>query len=307
MTRPAGSATAASTSLSSVSNPLGKIPAAAALLALCAAALTGCATRADLLQVKQDQRETRALLADQQVAIEGLRRRLEILRSDMGDSGRGKKGGVPTTAEAQQRMNDLEARIATLEQGRPVTPGAGTPGAAAPAIAAPQLEQAPPEAPARPVVEAQPAPAPTVARAQSPQEAALAKEEAAVQGAKVDNDYRESLGLIRQGQCSQAVPRLRDFIRKNPKSDFADNAQYWIGSCYYNQRDYNRAIIELNEVLLKYPKADKVPAALIMLADAFADSGDKIDARLILQKLISDHPKSEEADRGRQKLQSLGE
>ena len=44
-----------------------------------------------------------------------------------------------------------------------------------------------------------------------------------------------------------------------------------------------------------------------MLADAFADSGDKIDARLILQKLISDHPKSEEAERGRQKLQALGE
>ena len=100
---------------------------------------------------------------------------------------------------------------------------------------------------------------------------------------------------------------LRDFIRKNQKSELTDNAQYWIGSCYYGQRDYNRAIIELNEVLLKYPKADKVPAALLMLADAFADSGDKIDARLILQKLISDHPRTEEGERGRQKLQSLGE
>ncbi|MFQ5666005.1 MAG: tetratricopeptide repeat protein, partial [Candidatus Binatia bacterium] len=87
----------------------------------------------------------------------------------------------------------------------------------------------------------------------------------------------------------------------------ADNAQYWIGSCYYGQRDYNRAIIELNEVLLKYPRADKVPGALLMLADAFADSGDKIDARLILQKLISDHPRSAEAERGRRALQSLGE
>ena len=94
--------------------------------------------------------------------------------------------------------------------------------------------------------------------------------------------------MFRQGQCNQAVPKLRDFIRKNPKSDLADNAQYWIGSCYYSQRDYNRAIIELNEVLLKYPKADKVPPALLMLAGAFADSGDKIDARLILQKLIAD-------------------
>ncbi|HTO56258.1 MAG TPA: hypothetical protein VMJ74_00625, partial [Pseudomonadales bacterium] len=70
---------------------------------------------------------------------------------------------------------------------------------------------------------------------------------------------------------------------------------------------YNKAIIELNEVLLKYAKGDKVPAALLTLASAFADSGDKIDARLILQKLISDHPKTEEAERGRQKLQTLGD
>jgi len=112
---------------------------------------------------------------------------------------------------------------------------------------------------------------------------------------------------MRQGQCGQAVPKLRDFIRKNPKSDLTDNAQYWIGNCYYSQRDYNRAIIELNEVLLKYPKGDKVPGALLTLADAFADSGDKIDARLILQKLVAEYPRSEEADRGRQRLQALGD
>jgi tol-pal system protein YbgF len=113
--------------------------------------------------------------------------------------------------------------------------------------------------------------------------------------------------MVRLGQCDQAVSNFRSFLRKKPKSDLADNAQYWIGECYYGQRDYNRAIIELNEVLLKYSKGDKVPSALLTLASAFADSGDRIDARLILQKLISDHPRSEEAERGRQKLQALGD
>lgn len=264
-------------------------------LLLCLASVAGCATRADLLQVKQDQRETRALLADQQVAIEGLRRRVEILRGELGEGGRGRSGGAPASSEVMQRLSDLETRLATLDQARAGSNGAPTP--------PPAAINAPLEVPPKPAE----VPTPVVLKPQSPQEVALAKEEAAVQAAHVDGDYREALQLIRQGNCNQAVPKLRDFIRKNPKSDLADNAQYWIGSCYYSQRDYNRAIIELNEVLLKYPKADKVPAALVMLADAFADSGDKIDARLILQKLISDHPKSEEAERGRQKLQSLGE
>jgi tol-pal system protein YbgF len=262
------------------------------VLVLSVTALAGCATQADLLQVKRDQRETRALLADQQVAVDGLRRRLEMLRSDMAEPGR-RKGGAPPSNEVLQQLNELSARVAALEQAR-----AGTPAAIPSPLAQPEVEAAapPPEV----------APTPAPPKQLGPQDAAIAKEEAALQGARVDSDYREALGLIRQGQCNQAVPKLRDFIRKNSKSDFADDAQYWIGSCYYGQRDYNRAIIELNEVLLKYPKADKVPAALLMLADAFADSGDKIDARLILQKLISDHPKSDEAERGRQKLQSLG-
>lgn len=261
------------------------------------ALLAGCATRADLLQVKQDQREVRALLADQQVAVEGLRRRMDILRNELSEGGRRGAGGGGGSAspEVRQQLADLEARVMAMEQARgmiPPTPMPGTSPAEPPIV----VGSRPGEVPL----------APTPQRPPNAQEIALSKEEGALQGGR-DGEYRDALGLIRQGQCSQAVPKLRDFIRKNAKSEVADNAQYWIGSCYYSQRDYNRAIIELNEVLLKYPKGDKVPPALLMLADAFADSGDKIDARLILQKLIADHGKSEEAEKGRQKLQSLGD
>jgi len=241
----------------------------------------------------------RALLADQQVAVEGVRRRLDMLRTEVSEGGRRGSGGGGMPSDVRQQLADMESRMLALEQGRGAvvpTPAGGTP--PSPPMEQPVVAARPSEVPVPPV-------APT--RPPSAQEAALAKEDAALQGGRGDADYRDAIGMIRQGQCNQAVPKLRDFIRKNPKSDLADNAQYWIGSCYYSQRDYNRAIIELNEVLLKYPKADKVPPALLMLADAFADSGDKIDARLILQKLIADHGTSEEAAKGRQKLQALGE
>jgi len=230
----------------------------------------------------------RALLADQQVAVEGLRRRLDILRNEMSEPGRGPGA---SSGQAQQRINDLEMRLAAIERGGTLPPPAP-----------PGTEPIPQPLP--PLAGQAPVPSP---RALGPQEVALAREEDALRGARVDSDYREALDLIRQGKCSDAILKLRDFIRRNPRAEVADNAQYWIGNCYYGQKDYNRAIIELNEVLLKYPKGDKVPPALLMLADAFADSGDKIDARLILQKLISDHGRSEEAEQGRQKLQSLGE
>jgi tol-pal system protein YbgF len=211
--------------------------------------------------------------------------------------GGGRRGGGGSSADVRRQVADLESRVAAMEMARGIIPPGGE--------TLPPTDQ--PLAGTQPSDLSIPPVAPTPTRPPTAQEAALAREEAAVQSGRVDGDYREAIGLIRQGQCSQAVPKLRDFIRKNPKSDLADNAQYWIGSCYYSQRDYNRAIIELNEVLLKYPKADKVPPALLMLADAFADSGDKIDARLILQKLIADHGRSEEAEQARKKLQALGE
>jgi len=264
---------------------------AAALSCFALMALAGCATRADLLEVEKDQRSVRALLADQQVAIDGLRRRVDMLRSQIGEGG-GSHRGAPS-AEVGRQIEDLEGRVAALEQAR----ASGM----LPATTPPAVEVE------HPPLEATPPPTPTAPKVLGPQEAALAKEEAAAHGARVDGDFREGLSLVRQGQCGQAVPKLRDFIRKNPKSDFADNAQYWIGACYYGQRDYSRAIVEFNDLVLKYPKGDKVPPALLTMADAFADSGDKIDARLVLQKLISQYPQTEEAGRARQKLQSLGE
>ena len=122
-----------------------------------------------------------------------------------------------------------------------------------------------------------------------------------------NEQYRRALQAYRNGQPDQAIPQFREYLRANSKSDLADNAQFWIGESYYSKGDYNRAIIELNEVLLKHPQGDQVPGALLALATSFQKSGDPIDAKLILQKLISDHPKSEEAEIGRQQLQSLAD
>jgi tol-pal system protein YbgF len=288
----AGKRTGAVTSSSLASRthlPLRPRPSAAILI--CLPLVAGCATRADLLQVQQELRETQARIADQQVAIDGVRRRLDILRNDIGESGRGGHGGG--SAQLQQRMTALDARLTALEDHQ--AGGASTPLAnATPTPAAMGAVDVPhfPETP----------PTPRVA---TPLELALIKEEASLGDARVEPDYREALQLIKDNKCTQAVPKLRDFIRRNSKSNEADNAQYWIGACYYEQRDYSRSIIELNDLVLKYQKGDKVPAALLMMADAFADSGDEIDARLVLQKLISQYGTSPEAEQARQKLQSL--
>lgn len=250
-------------------------------LSLLTAALlvAGCASKADLLKVQREQRELRALVADTQVNTENLRRQLDELRTSLRESGGLRRTGADS--ELRNRIAQLEGRIASLEAGGAVPTGV-----------APVLP------PGEPVPPAAVPGTPAAAIAMRAEEPMLPR---------MTDPYRAGLEFYRQGEWDKAVGKFREFVQTAGKSEMADNAQYWIGESYYNQRDFNRAIIELNEVLLRYPQGDRVPAALLALATAFADSGDKIDARLILQKLISDHPGSEEAGIGRQKLQALTE
>jgi tol-pal system protein YbgF len=253
-------------------SPLRRIALVIAVLALA----SGCATRADLERIKRDQQEMRARLADVQVSLDSVNRRLDTVRTELTD-----KGGPRDPAT----MRDLQKRIADLEMHMlsqpppPIEPGA----------VVPPIEQV----------------APTVPRTEAAN-IALRREDRQPPS-PANEAYRRALQSYRSGQPDQAIQQMREYLRNNSKSDLADNAQFWIGEAYYSKGDYNRSIIELNEVLLKYPQGDQVPGALLALATSFQKSGDPIDAKLILQKLISDHPKSEEAEVGRQQLQTLAD
>ena len=237
---------------------------------------SGCATRADLERIKRDQQEMRARLADVQVSLDSINRRLDTVRTELSE-----RGGGPRESAT---VRELEKRIAELE--------------AHPAPVAPPPAEAVAPPPVEPVV-------PNIPRTEAAN-IALRREDR--QPPSPTNEaYRRALQSYRSGQPDQAIQQFREYLRNNSKSDLADNAQFWIGEAYYSKGDYNRAIIELNEVLLKYPQGDQVPGALLALATSFSNSGDKIDAKLILQKLISDHPKSEEAEVGRQQLQTLAD
>ncbi len=241
-----------------------------------AVAAGGCATRADFELVRRQQREMRASLADIQANLETTRRQVSA------------RGEDDTSARALAAIDSLDQRVGALEEafkglahtrvGMPVEGGGGESGVTGLPGGVPRTQAA---------------------------RLAWKREVLLQQSGGSDPNYVRGLQLYREGQSEAAIRTLRDFVNANPKSELADNAQFWLGEAYYSRGDYNRSIIELNEVLLKHPQGDQIPGALLALATAFANSGDTIDARLILQKLIGDHPQSEEATIGREQLTAL--
>jgi tol-pal system protein YbgF len=267
---------------------------------------SGCATQADLQAQNRESEQLRTQLADSRVANEAMRREVEKVRGEMEElryrvDRVARTRTTPVASPAQ--VQSLEERVVVLERQLAVQRETSIP-RPAPEIPPPSSAMPPPSTSTEPPqVAAVPAPAPTpppVLSLPIEDEILLAKEPSEVQ-----EDYRGAWQALNGQQYDKAIQQFRTFQRKNPASELADDAQYWIGESYFTRRDYNRAILEYNDVL-KYRKGDKVPAALLRQSQAFVEIGDKTDARLILQKLINDHPNSQQAKDARERLQNLG-
>ncbi|MBW1733114.1 MAG: tol-pal system protein YbgF [Deltaproteobacteria bacterium] len=117
--------------------------------------------------------------------------------------------------------------------------------------------------------------------------------------------YDFNLGLYREERYEEAIGGFRNFIKKFPRSEFADNAQYWIGESYMALKQYEQAILAFQAVIKKYPKGNKVPNAILRQALAFYELKDKTSARLLLKKLVKKYPKSNEAKIAKAKLKTI--
>lgn len=120
-----------------------------------------------------------------------------------------------------------------------------------------------------------------------------------------DEIYRMAKQAFDQGDSDGARKKFQELIEKFPKSERADNAQFWIGEIYYREKWYEKAILEYQKVIENYPKGNKVPASLLKQGLAFLNLGDKNNSRLILEELIKKHPKSNEAKIAKDKVESF--
>ena len=120
-----------------------------------------------------------------------------------------------------------------------------------------------------------------------------------------DEIYRQAKQAFDQGNADAARNKFKELIERFPKSERADNAQFWIGEIYYREKWYEKAILEYQKVIENYPKGNKVPASLLKQGFAFLNLGDKANSRLILQELIKKYPKTNEANIAKDKLKNL--
>lgn len=117
--------------------------------------------------------------------------------------------------------------------------------------------------------------------------------------------YNMALSDYRNGNYDLAIDGFKMYRENFSESPLVDNAQYWIGECYFSQRKFKEAIEEFNNLILNYPNGDKVPAAYLKKGMSLQELGKKTEALSVFKLLISKYPLSEETKLAQQKIKEL--
>jgi len=160
-----------------------------------------------------------------------------------------------------------------LDQIVPLVPQIATPGNSVPVVAAPALKK-----------EASLTSEPTLP-AVTP-----------AKGYRLNTDYRmaynDALNKYFNNEYLEAIQEFRVLIQREPQGAYADNAQYWIGECYYSMEDFETAIQEFKKVF-SFPENNKSDHALFKIAISYQQLGRYEKARDSMNQFILDYPASE--------------
>jgi len=115
-------------------------------------------------------------------------------------------------------------------------------------------------------------------------------------------DYLKAFGFYSANNFPAAIEGFEAFLKRNPKSEFAANASYWIGECYYSQSDLVKARASFQRTVDNYPKSSKMPDAMLKLGYTLAAMKEKNKAQAVFEGLIKSYPGSPAAVKARERL-----
>ena len=114
--------------------------------------------------------------------------------------------------------------------------------------------------------------------------------------------YMKAFGKFSSNKYDEAIESFTAFMGRYPSHEYAGNAQYWIGECYYTQRNYPKALEAFNAVVNNYPKGNKVPDAMLKIGYTHFNMNEPAKARSVLQTLVDEYPVSPAAAKAKERL-----
>ena len=228
-----------------------------------------------VIQVQELQDEVRTLrgqLEEQSRELENLKRRQRDQYLDL-----------------DQRLSDARNAQPVVGSG-PVAGGSPQPGPSQPAGQDVPEVRAPMETQSQVTGIGQPE-----AQVQSP--AASAADEKAA--------YDMAFQALKELRYADAAEEFQSFLEQYPNSEYADNAQYWLGESYYVTRNYDIALTAFQTLLDRYPDSPKGPDALLKVGYTHYELEQWDSARAALTQVQENYPDSTLSRLAENRLRSM--
>ena len=208
---------------------------------------------------------TRKSFADQKLAVDQFGTDLRIVRERIDEN--------------TVRITNLSQEVEALRLAIPQFP-------TAPQV--PVDPNAPPPAPGTPPATAPATPPVTLAPGMSPQRL-----------------FDTAMADFTAGQWALCIEGFNTYLRGFGRTDFADDAQWYVGECYQNDGKLPEAIDAYNRVISNYPKGDRVPDAYYKRGIALSQMGQTDRARESFEILMKLFPDSDLARLAKQQVDRL--
>jgi len=104
--------------------------------------------------------------------------------------------------------------------------------------------------------------------------------------------YVNTLSKFQNGQYAEARAGFQELITSSASNDLADNAQYWIGECYYMEKKYEEAILAFEKVFT-FSDRGKYDDAQFKLGLCYRKLGNTAKAIDEFERLINYYEDSE--------------
>jgi tol-pal system protein YbgF len=118
--------------------------------------------------------------------------------------------------------------------------------------------------------------------------------------------YRDAYAEWRAGNSQACIDQFTKFLQTYPASDYADDATYWLGDCYFKQGNFSAAVLRFDDVARQYPGGNKAADALYRQGEALLRMGHAKAAGNAFEKVLRDYPDSARASEAKRQLDLLG-
>lgn len=117
--------------------------------------------------------------------------------------------------------------------------------------------------------------------------------------------YDTAFQALKELRYADAAQIFQEFLDQYPNSDYADNAQYWLGESYYVTRNYEIALGAFENLLDNYPDSSKVPDALLKIGYTHYELKNWDQARVALSQVEQQYPDTPLARLAASRLKSM--